>query len=241
MWKRKCIAFLGLVLNSENNGKNRRPFITYEDKKSLSQRLPSIGTYIQFLPQADPKTILVTSARQAKEKQLPCEHCRHPRAHHERGISSIPNAEPQIHRVFDVDIHGPFFLSHRNIELDQGLIQKTKVENLDVIRPGLFRQPSELLSSYASRIADRIVPLYSLSSLIRPCARLSDSLCCASRRRVIMVTSRKYPRCRDTGKKTPAGVNAKILVLCSMYYGSRPQIWLIFLYYSNYYGDDTII
>jgi len=81
---------------------------------------------------------------------------------HERGIIIDSDMRrPQIHRVFDVDNSrglSSFLTGH--IELDQGLIQKTKVENLDVFRPGLFRQPfgiAQFLPLHG--FADRIVPL----------------------------------------------------------------------------------
>jgi len=248
--KEVALPSLGLVPElGRNNGKNSRPFITYEDKKSpLSEAYRSIGTYIQFSSAGrPPKTILVTSARQGEGKTTTVVNIAVTLVHtHERGIIIDSDMRrPQIHRVFDVDNSrglSSFLTGH--IELDQGLIQKTKVENLDVIPAGIIPpNPSELLSSY--RFTDLLTGLFPLYSFViidsPPVLGLSDSLVlCTLVDGVIMVTKAgSTPKdAAIQARKLLQGVNAKILGVvlngiteADLKYGSYSY------YYSNYYGD----
>lgn len=245
-----ALPSLGLVPElGKTNGKNQRPFITYDDKKSpLSEAYRSIGTYIQFSSAGrPPKTILVTSARQGEGKTTTVVNIAVTLVHtQEKGIIIDSDMRrPQVHKVFDVDNSrglSSFLTGH--IELDQGLIQKTKVENLDVIPAGIIPpNPSELLSSY--RFRDLLTGLFPLYSFIivdsPPVLGLSDSLVlCTLVDGVIMVTKAgSTPKdAAIQARKLLQGVNAKILGVvlngiteADLKYGSYSY------YYSNYYGD----
>lgn len=248
--KEVALPSLGVVPElGKGNGRIDRPVITYEDKKSpLSEAYRSIGTYIQFSSAGrPPKTILVTSARQGEGKTTTVVNIAVTLVH-TFGKGVIIDSDmrrPQIHRVFDVDNSrglSSFLTGH--IEIDQGLIQKTKVENLDVIPAGIIPpNPSELLSSY--RVKDLIAELSSMYSFIiidsPPILGLSDSLLLSTLIDGVIMVTRAGATPKDAAvqaRKLLQGVNAKILGVVlngitetDLKYGSYSY------YYSNYYGD----
>lgn len=224
--------------------------ITFEDKKSpLSEAYRSIGTYIQFSSAArPPKTLLVTSARQGEGKTTTALNTAISLAHsYGRGILiDTDMRKPQLHKLFGLDNAkglSSFLAGH--IEIDQGLIQKTDIPDLDVIPSGVIPpNPSELLSSY--RMKDLIHGLFSLYSFVvmdsPPLLGLSDSLVLSTLTDGVILVVRAGDTPKDSvqqGKKLLRGVNAKILGVVlngiresDMKYGSYSY------YYTYYYTDE---
>ncbi|HXX53151.1 MAG TPA: polysaccharide biosynthesis tyrosine autokinase, partial [Thermodesulfovibrionales bacterium] len=247
--KEVALPSLGLVPElGKTSGKNERPFITHEDKKSpLAESYRSIGTYIQFSSAGrPPKTILVTSARQGEGKTTTVVNIAVTLVHtYGKGVVIDSDMRrPQIHKVFDVDNSrglSSFLTGH--IEIDQGLIQKTKVEDLDVIPAGIIPpNPSELLSSYRFRdLMTGLSPLYSFIIIDSPpVLGLSDSLLLSTLIDGVILVTKAGSTPKDAAiqaRKLLQGVNAKILGVvlngiteADLKYGSYSY------YYSNYYG-----
>lgn len=248
--KEVALPSLGLVPElSKKGGQGAFPVITFEDKMSpLSEAYRSIGTYIQFSSAGrPPRSILVTSARQGEGKTTTVVNIAVTLIHnYGKGIIIDSDMRrPQIHKIFDVDNSrglSAFLAGH--IEMDDGLVRKTKVENLDVIPSGVIPpNPSELLSSY--RFKDLIAGLSSIYSFILidspPVLGLSDSLVLSTLIDGVIMVTRAGNTPKDAAvqaRKLLQGVNAKILgvVLNGMTetdlkYGSYSY------YYSHYYRD----
>jgi capsular exopolysaccharide synthesis family protein len=249
--KEVALPSLGLVPElGKPNGKNKRPIITYEDKKSpLSEAYRSIGTYIQFSSAGrPPKTILVTSAKQGEGKTTTVVNIAVTLVHtYGRGvIIDSDMRRPQIHKVFDVDnSRGLSSYLTGHMEIEEGLIQKTKVENLDVIAAGIIPpNPSELLSSYRFKdLISGLLPMYSFVVIDSPpVLGLSDSLLLSTLIDGVILVTRAGSTPKDAAiqaRKLLQGVNAKILGVvlngiteADLKYGSYSY------YYSNYYGDE---
>ena len=251
--KEVSLPSLGLVpqlaKKGEKNEKNVFPVITFEDKKSpVSEAYRSIGTYIQFSSAGrPPKSILVTSAKQGEGKTTTVVNVAVSLIHtYGKGIViDCDMRRPQMHKIFGVDNSkglSAFLAGH--MEVNDGLIQNTKVENLDVITSGIIPpNPSELLSSY--RFKDLIGELFPIYSFILidspPVLGLSDSLVLSTLIDGVVMVTRAGSTPKDAAvqaRKLLQGVNAKILgvVLNGMTetdlrYGSYSY------YYSHYYGD----
>jgi succinoglycan biosynthesis transport protein ExoP len=248
--KEISLPSLGLVPQlAKKEEKNVCPIITFEDKKSpLSEAYRSIGTYIQFSSAGrPPKSILVTSARQGEGKTTTVVNIAVTLTHtYGKGIViDCDMRKPQLHKIFGVDNSrglSAFLAGH--MELDDGLVQKTKVESLDVITSGIIPpNPSELLSSY--RFKDLITALFPLYSFILidspPVLGLSDSLVLSTMTDGVVMVTRAGSTPKDVAvqaKKLLTGVNAKILGVvlngmteADLKYGSYSY------YYSHYYGD----
>lgn len=247
--KEVALPSLGLVPELSKKGEQGAfPVITFEDKMSpLSEAYRSIGTYIQFSSAGrPPRSILVTSARQGEGKTTTVVNIAVALIHnYGKGIIIDSDMRrPQIHKIFDVDNSrglSAFLAGH--IEMD-GLVKKTKVENLDVIPSGVIPpNPSELLSSY--RFKDLIAwlsPVYSFILIDSPpVLGLSDSLVLSTLIDGVIMVTRAGNTPKDAAvqaRKLLQGVNAKILgvVLNGMTetdlkYGSYSY------YYSHYYRD----
>jgi succinoglycan biosynthesis transport protein ExoP len=241
---------LGLVPQlGKKQEKDVCPIITFEDKKSpLSEAYRSIGTYIQFSSAGrPPKSILVTSAKQGEGKTTTVVNVAVTLTHtYGKGIViDCDMRKPQLHKIFDIDNSrglSAFLAGH--MELDDGLIHKTKVENLDIITSGIIPpNPSELLSSYRFKdLMSALFPLYSFILIDSPpVLGLSDSLVLSTMIDGVVMVTRAGSTSRDMAvqaRKLLTGVNAKILgvVLNGMTetdlkYGSYSY------YYSHYYGD----
>ncbi len=247
--KEIALPSLGLVPELFKKGEQEVfQVIAHEDKRSpLSEAYRSIGTYIQFSSAGrPPKSILVTSARQGEGKTTTVVNIAVTLTHnYGKGIIIDSDMRrPMIHKIFDVNNSrglSAFLAGH--IELD-GLVQKTKVENLDVIPAGVIPpNPSELLSSY--RFKDLIAELFPLYSFILidspPVLGLSDSLVVSTLIDGVVMVTRAGNTPKDAAvqaRKLLQGVNAKILGVilngmteADLKYGSYSY------YYSHYYRD----
>ncbi|HWR58961.1 MAG TPA: polysaccharide biosynthesis tyrosine autokinase [Thermodesulfovibrionales bacterium] len=248
--KEVALPSLGLVPDLLEKGrKNAFPVVTYEDKSSpLSEAYRSIGTYIQFSSAGrPPKSILVTSARQGEGKTTTVVNIAVTLTHnYGRGIIIDSDMRrPMIHKIFDVDNSrglSSFLAGH--LELNDGLIQKTKVENLEVIPAGVLPpNPSELLNSY--RFKDLLTELFNAYSFILidspPVLGLSDSLVLSTLMDGVVMVTRAGNTPKDAAvqaRKLLQGVNAKILGVilngmteADLKYGSYSY------YYTHYYKD----
>jgi len=246
-----ALPSLGIVPNvTENVDSSTRPMITHEDGKStLSEAYRAIGTYIQFSSAVKPpKSMLITSARKGEGKTTTAVNTAITMAH-SYGKGLIIDADmrnPQLHKIFDVDpLNGLSSFLTGNIEFGDGLIKRTKVENLDIIPAGIIPpNPSELLSSY--RMRDLINGLFTLYSFVvidsPPLLGLSDSIILSTLTDGVIVVVRSGNTPRDLvvqTKKLLYGVNARILGVVlngikesDLRYGS-------YSYYSSYYYDES--
>lgn len=246
--KEVALPSLGLVPElSRKEEQGAFPVITHEDKKSpLSEAYRSIGTYIQFSSAGrPPKSILVTSARQGEGKTTTVVNIAVTLIHnYGKGIIIDSDMRrPMIHKIFDVNnARGLSAYLAGHLDLGDDLIQKTKVENLDVIPSGVIPpNPSELLSSY--RFKDLIAELFPLYSFILvdspPVLGLSDSLVVSTLTDGVVMVTRAGNTPKDAAiqaRKLLQGVNAKILGVilngmteADLKYGSYSY------YYSHYY------
>lgn len=218
-------------------------------KSTLSEAYRAIGTYIQFSSAVKPpKSMLITSARKGEGKTTTAVNTAITMAH-SYGKGLIIDADmrnPQLHKIFDVDpLNGLSSFLTGNIEFGDGLIKRTKVENLDIIPAGIIPpNPSELLSSY--RMRDLINGLFTLYSFVvidsPPLLGLSDSIILSTLTDGVIVVVRSGNTPRDLvvqTKKLLYGVNAKILGVVlngikesDLRYGS-------YSYYSSYYYDES--
>ncbi len=248
--KEVALPSLGLVPElTKKAEKGVFPVITFEDKKSpLSEAYRSIGTYIQFSSAGrPPKSMLVTSARQGEGKTTTVVNIAVALTHtYGKGIIIDSDMRrPQIHKIFDVDnSYGLSAFLAGHMELSDGLIQKTKIENLDVITSGIIPpNPSELLSSYRFKglMAD-LFPDYSFILVDSPpVLGLSDSIVLSTLIDGVIMVTRAGNTPKDVAvqaRKLLQGVNAKILGVvlngmtqADLRYGSYSY------YYSHYYGD----
>jgi len=250
--KGAALPSLGIVPNiAESVDSSARPMLTHEDRKStLAEAYRAIGTYIQFSSAVKPpKTMLITSARKGEGKTTTAVNTAITMAH-SCGKGLIIDADmrnPQLHKIFDVDpLNGLSSFLTGNIEFGDGLIKRTKVENLDIIPAGIIPpNPSELLSSY--RMKDLVNGLFTLYSFVvidsPPLLGLSDSLILSTMTDGVIIVVRAGNTPKDLvaqTKKLLYGVNAKILGVVlngvkesDLRYGSYSY------YYSYYYDEDA--
>jgi polysaccharide biosynthesis transport protein len=243
---------LGLVPyfpKTDNNGV--RPLVAPFDKKtsSLLEAYRSIGTYIQFAsPEQPPRVILTTSAKRAEGKTTTSVNLATVLASSQgRGIIIDGDLrKPAVHKVFEVDNSGgltAFLTGH--IDFDNGLIQETKIPNLDVITAGIIPpNPSQLLDSSRMReLIHALLPLYSFIIIdAPPILGLSDTLILSTMTDGVIVVVRAGDTARDSvvqARKLLKGVNSKILGVVlngvresDLKYGSYSY------YYSYYYYEE---
>jgi capsular exopolysaccharide synthesis family protein len=248
--KGMSLPSLGIVPNVAGSvNSSSRPTIAHEDGKStLSEAYRAIGTYIQFSSAVKPpKTMLITSARKGEGKTTTAVNTAITMAH-SYGKGLIIDADmrnPQLHKIFDADpLNGLSSFLTGNIEFGDGLIKRTKIENLDIIPAGIIPpNPSELLSSF--RMKDLVNGLFTLYSFVvidsPPLLGLSDSIILSTLTDGVIVVVRSGDTPKDLvvrTKKLLCGVNAKILGVVlngikesDLRYGS-------YSYYSSYYYDE---
>lgn len=250
--KAVSLPSLGLVPNfSGKNEKDKNVMVTFEDKKSpLSEAYRSIGTYIQFSSAVKPpRTMLVTSPRQSEGKTTTAVNTAITLAHsYGKGIIiDCDMRKPRLHKIFDMDnTNGLSTFLTGNTEFSNSLIQKTRVENLDIITAGIIPpNPSELLSS--SRMRDLInvlFPLYSFAIFDSPpVLGLSDSLVLSTLTDGVIMVVKAGDTPRDVAvkaRKLIQGVNAKILgVVLNGITASDLKYGYYSYYYSYYYEDES--
>ncbi len=227
---------------------DRRLLESGEEQVALVEAYSSINTYIQFSSgQRFPKLMLVTSPQKGEGKTTTSANLAVTMARTYKGKGIIIDSDmrnPQLHKIFDVEnskgLSG-YLTGHALIE--EGFIQKTSMENLDIITAGL-RTPnaSDLLNS--PRLADllrKIEPEYSFIIFDSPpVIGFSDSLILsASMDGVIMVarTGRTTREALHQTKKSLESINSRIfgVVLNAM---KQTDLKYASYYYGDYYGGD---
>lgn len=252
-----ALPSLGLVPDlMKNADRSATSMIAFEDKKSpLSEAYRSIGTYIQFSSAGrPPRTMLITSARAGEGKTTTVVNTAITMAH-SYGKGLIIDADlrkPQVHKVFGVDnANGLSAFLTGNIEVGNGLIQQTKIENIDVITAGIIPpNPSELLSS--SRMRDLINEMLLIYAFViidsPPILGMSDSLVLSTLIDGVILVVKAGSTPKDAAvqaKKLLQGVNAKVLGVvlngireADLKYGSYSYYSYYSYYKSGYYGEE---
>jgi len=248
--KNIALPSLGLVPNFDKievQGTSR--LIAFDDRKSpLSEAYRSIGTYIQFSSAVrPPRTILVTSAKQGEGKSTTSVNTAIALAH-SVGKGIIIDADmrkPQLHKTFGVDNStglSNYLAGHS--ELVEGIIQQTKVQNLDIITAGVIPpNPSELLGAH--RMRDLLGQLFNLYSFVLidspPVLGLSDSLILSTMTDGVILVVRAGLTSKDytiQAKKLLYGVNAKILGVVLNGISASDLKYGAYEYYYSYYYED---
>lgn len=237
---------LGIVPNfSKKVEKGREVVEILADKRSpFSEAYRSVGTYIQFSSAVKPpRTMLITSPRQGEGKTTTVVNTAIALAHtYGKGIViDADMRRSRLHEIFAVDnAAGLSSYLTGNAEISDGLIQKTKIENLDIITSGIIPpNPSELLSS--PRMNAMINELFSLYSFIifdsPPVLGLSDSLVLSTMADGVIMVIRADDTPRDAAvkaRKLLQGVNARIL---GVILNGISETELRYGYYSDYYSS----
>jgi succinoglycan biosynthesis transport protein ExoP len=243
---------LGLVPNyPKGTDHGVRPLVSPMDKKSSSllESYRAIGTYIQFAsPERPPKVMLITSAKRSEGKTTTSVNLATILATSQgRGIIIDGDLrKPAVHKVFEVDnsIGLTAFLTGHT-DFDNGLIQETKVPNLDVITAGIIPpNPSQLLDSSRMReLINALVPLYSFIIIdAPPVLGLSDTLILSTMAEGVILVVRAGDTAKDSviqAKKLLKNVNSKILgVVLNGVRESDLKYGSYYYYYSYYYYEE---
>lgn len=237
---------LGIVPNFSKKVEKGREFVEMlADRRSpFSEAYRSVGTYIQFSSAVKPpRTMLITSPRQGEGKTTTVVNTAIALAHtYGKGIViDADMRRSRLHEIFAVDnAAGLSSYLTGNAEISDGLIQKTKIENLDIITSGIIPpNPSELLSS--PRMNAMINELFSLYSFIifdsPPVLGLSDSLVLSTMADGVIMVIRADDTPRDAAvkaRKLLQGVNARIL---GVILNGISETELRYGYYSDYYSS----
>jgi capsular exopolysaccharide synthesis family protein len=236
---------LGIVPDfSKKVEKGREVVEILSDRRSpFSEAYRSVGTYIQFSSAVKPpRTMLITSPRQGEGKTTTVVNTAIALSH-SYGKGIVIDADmrrSRLHEIFAADnTAGLSSYLTGNAEISDGLIQKTKIENLDIITSGIMPpNPSELLSS--PRMNALINELFSLYSFIifdsPPVLGLSDSLVLSTLADGVIMVIRADDTPRDAAvkaRKLLQGVNARIL---GVILNGISETELRNDYYSDYYS-----
>ncbi len=244
---------LGLVPafpKTPDNG--ARPIISPLDKKSSSllESYRAIGTYIQFAsPERPPKVMLTTSAKRSEGKTTTSVNLATVLAGSQgRGIIIDGDLrKPTIHKVFELDNSNgltAFLTGHT--DFDNGLIQETKIPQLDVITAGIIPpNPSQLLESSRMReLINALVPIYSFIIIdAPPVLGLSDTLILSTMTEGVILVVRAGDTPKDSviqAKKLLKNVNSNILGVVlngvresDLKYGSYSYYYSYYYYYEE--------
>ena len=251
-----ALPSLGMVPHfGKLESRTNSSLIAFDDKKSpLSEAYRSIGTYIQFSAAGKPpKTILVTSSRQGEGKSTTVVNAAIAMAH-SVGKGIIIDADlrkPQLHKFFDADnTRGLSDYLTGNAALHTDLVQKTKVENLDIITSGIIPpNPSELLASQRMReMLQELAAEYDFIFIDSPpILGMSDSVVLSTMTDGVIIVIRARQTTKDhaaQSRKLLQGVNAKILGVVlngvtssDLRYGSYDYYYSY--YYEGGYGDSS--
>ncbi len=219
-----------------------------EGQIALVEAYNSINTYIQFSSGGRfPKLMLVTSPQKGEGKTTTSANLAVTMARTYKGRGIIIDSDmrnPQLHKIFDVEnskgLSG--YLTGQAL-IEEGFIQKTATENLDIITAGL-RTPnaSDLLNSpRLGELLQKIEPEYSFIIFDSPpVIGFSDSLILsASVDGVIMVarTGRTTREALHQTRKSLASINSRIfgVVLNAM---KQTDLKYASYYYSDYYNGE---
>lgn len=236
---------LGMIPMQKLASSIKRPLIAYSKSRSpIAEAFRSIGTFILLSSSSKPpKTILVTSPGEKEGKTTICINTAMALSESMSNgiIIDADLRKPKLHHSFEADnnVGLSTFLSG-NIEFEEGLIKKTKINGLSIITSGpIAPNPSELMVS--KRMKDLLEALYTIYDFViidsAPIMGMPDSIYLSSivDGSVIVVKAGETTRqvLAET-KKIYRNINAKILgvVLNGIREGD-----LKYNYYSNYYSS----
>lgn len=152
--------------------------------------------------------------------------------------------KPKIHKIFQLDnkVGLSTYLSG-NIEIINGLIKQSSIENLHIITSGpIPPNPAELLSSY--RLRDLIQKIYSDFNFVildtPPILGISDPLIISHQTDGVILIIRSGKSAKHAvkeAKRILEGINAKILgvILNSV---EQSSMKYSYYYYRHYYTDE---
>jgi len=201
-----------LLLSS--GGKPPRVMMVTSPERDEGKTTTSINTAISLTTQADAKVVIIDADMR----------------------------KPRLHNIFELDnAKGLSTFLSGNVELGDGLIKSSEIENFDIITAGpIPPNPAELLSSY--RFRELIQGLYSLYSFIivdtPPILGIADPLIVSQYTDGVIMVVRSGKTPKETAKearKLLEGVNAKIL---GVVLNSVDQSAMRYSYYYKYYYTD---
>lgn len=246
--RRINLPSLGVIPHFRDFKSSEHELITLSDSGNpLSEAFRSIGTFILLSSASKPpKTILVTSPGAEEGKTtVVCNTAASLIKSFKRGIVIDADLrKPMLHEKFGITnkVGLSTFLSG-NIEFNEGLIKKTKIDGLDIITSGpIPPNPSELLGS--ARMRDLLDALYTLYDFVlidsAPVLGMTDSLYLSNFTEGVIVVIKAGKTSRDALKETKRllnKINAKILGVVLNDLNERDMKYGYYYYYSSYYSS----
>ncbi len=236
---------LGMIPMQKFPAVVKRPLIAYSQSRSpVAEAFRSIGTFIMLSSSAKPpKTILVTSPGEKEGKTTICINTAMALAE-STGNGVIIDADlrkPKLHHSFGTDnaVGLSTFLSG-NAEFEEGLIQKTQINGLNIITSGpIAPNPSELVVS--RRMKDLLEALYTMYDFViidsPPLMGMSDSIYLSrivDGSVIVIKAGETTKQVLSETKKIYRNINAKIL---GVVLNGIKENDLKYNYYSNYYSS----
>jgi polysaccharide biosynthesis transport protein len=248
--KHVALPSLGMVPNFAAVGEKFGGYLITDNnvRGVLYESYRSIGAYIKFSSAGKPpRVMVVTSARPGEGKTTLSVNTAIALSR-SGGRGVIVDADmrkPQIHKIFGADnskglsayLTGHIELSH------SGLIQHSKVENLDIVTAGIIPpNPSDLLSS--ERMQDLLRVLANSYSFViidsPPVLGLSDSVTISTMTDGVIMVLRSGATTKAESaqaRKLLQGVNAKILGVVLNDISRADLKYGAYNYYSSYYYE----
>ncbi len=236
---------LGMIPMQKFPAVVKRPLIAYSQSRSpVAEAFRSIGTFIMLSSSAKPpKTILITSPGEKEGKTTICINTAMALAE-STGNGIIIDADlrkPKLHHSFGAEnaIGLSTFLSG-NAEFEEGLIQKTQINGLNIITSGpIAPNPSELIVS--RRMKDLLEALYTMYDFViidsPPLMGMSDSIYLSrivDGSVIVIKAGETTKQVLSETKKIYRNINAKIL---GVVLNGIKESDLKYNYYSNYYSS----
>ncbi len=236
---------LGIIPMQKLPGVIKRPMIAYSQSRSpVAEAFRSIGTFIMLSSSVKPpKSILVTSPGEKEGKTTICINTAMALAE-SMGKGVIIDADlrkPKLHHSFEVDnaVGLSTFLSG-NIEFEDALIKKTRVNGLNIITSGpLSPNPSELIVS--RRMKDLLEALYATYDFViidsPPLMGMSDSVYLSrivDGSVIVIKAGETTKHILVETKKVFRNINSRIL---GVVLNGINESDLKYNYYSNYYSS----
>ncbi len=236
---------LGMIPMQKFPAVVKRPLIAYSQSRSpVAEAFRSIGTFIMLSSSAKPpKTILVTSPGEKEGKTTICINTAMALAE-STGNGVIIDADlrkPKLHHSFGAEnIIGLSTFLSGNAEFDEGLIQKTQINGLNIITSGpIAPNPSELVVS--RRMKDLLEALYTMYDFViidsPPLMGMSDSIYLSrivDGSVIVIKAGETTKQVLSETKKIYRNINAKIL---GVVLNGIKESDLKYNYYSNYYSS----